>query len=378
MWRFKAIVSLLCTGAAAVFTLDGQTSTAGPKAGSDVLIFVDGEKLIGHLESATSSSVVFKSDMAGPVTVDWSKIQELRSSEKFVAIPKGVKLRTQQDASAVPQGTLDMTGQQLQVNTGAPAAPKTLPIGDVSNVVREADFQKAFERTSLFKGWKGGATAGISLTEATQKNQTITAAVNMVRTVPAVNWLDVRSRTILDFNEAYGKLTQPGSPTLKTSLYHAAAEEDWYRSPRLFLFGQAIFDHSFSQGLDLQQTYGGGLGFVVFKRPKQELDFKASLDYIDYRFQNSSLNKHLFGSIFGETYVQTFAHGILFNEQAGITPAWTDVSAYSAFASAALTFPVYHHFGLTVGALDNFLNIPPPGFKKNSFQFTVGATYSFQ
>ncbi|HSU31298.1 MAG TPA: DUF481 domain-containing protein [Bryobacteraceae bacterium] len=378
MWRFKAIVSLLCTGAAAVFTLDGQTSTAGPKAGSDVLIFVDGEKLIGHLESATSSSVVFKSDMAGPVTVDWSKIQELRSSEKFVAIPKGVKLRTQQDASAVPQGTLDMTGQQLQVNTVAPAAPKTLPIGDVSNVVREADFQKAFERTSLFKGWKGGATAGISLTEATQKNQTITAAVNMVRTVPAVNWLDVRSRTILDFNEAYGKLTQPGSPTLKTSLYHAAAEEDWYRSPRLFLFGQAIFDHSFSQGLDLQQTYGGGLGFVVFKRPKQELDFKASLDYIDYRFQNSSLNKHLFGSIFGETYVQTFAHGILFNEQAGITPAWTDVSAYSAFASAALTFPVYHHFGLTVGALDNFLNIPPPGFKKNSFQFTVGATYSFQ
>ena len=377
MWRFKAIVSLLCTGAAAVFTLDGQTSTAGPKAGSDVLIFVDGEKLIGHLESATSSSVVFKSDMAGPVTVDWSKIQELRSSEKFVAIPKGVKLRTQQDASAVPQGTLDMTGQQLQVNTVAPAAPKTLPIGDVSNVVREADFQKAFERTSLFKGWKGGATAGISLTEATQKNQTITAAVNMVRTVPAVNWLDVRSRTILDFNEAYGKLTQPGSPTLKTSLYHAAAEEDWYRSPRLFLFGQAIFDHSFSQGLDLQQTYGGGLGFVVLKRLHQELDFKASADYIAYQFTNASLNKHLFGSIFGETYVQTFAHGILFNEQAGITPAWNDTSAYSAFASAALTFPVYRHFGLTLGALDNFLNIPPPGFKKNSFQFTAGATYSF-
>jgi hypothetical protein len=128
---------------------------------------------------------------------------------------------------------------------------------------------------------------------------------------------------------------------------------------------------------DLQQTYGGGLGFVVFKREKQELDFKASLDYIDYQFANSSLNKHLFGSIFGETYVQTFTHGILLNEQAGITPAWTDTSAYSAFASAALTFPVYRHFGLTLGALDNFLNIPPPGFKKNSFQFTAGATYSF-
>jgi hypothetical protein len=71
-------------------------------------------------------------------------------------------------------------------------------------------------------------------------------------------------------------------------------------------------------------------------------------------------------------------HGIVLNEQAGITPAWNNTSAYSAFASAGLTFPVYHRFGLTLGALDNFLNDPPPGFKKNSFQFTAGATYSFQ
>jgi hypothetical protein len=68
----------------------------------------------------------------------------------------------------------------------------------------------------------------------------------------------------------------------------------------------------------------------------------------------------------------------LLNEQGGVTPAWTDTKAYSAFASAALTFPVYHRFGLTLGALDDFLNNPPPGFKKNSFQFTAGATYSFK
>jgi hypothetical protein len=377
MWYSKAAGLLLCAGAAFVFPLYGQSSTTTPKPGTDVLIFVDGEKLIGHLRSASSSSVVFKCDMAGEVTVDWSKVQELHSSAKFALIPKGVKLRGK-DPNRVPQGNLSVTGQQVQISTGGQAAQRTAPIGDVSNVVSEAEFQRAFERTSLFKGWKGGATAGISLTEATQKNQTFTAAVNLVRAVPGVSWLDVRSRTILDFNEAYSKLTQPGSPTLKTSLYHAGAEQDWYLSPRLFVFGQAIFEHSFSQGLDLEQIYGGGLGFVAVKRAKQELDFKASADYIDYRFTNASLNKHLFGSIFGETYVQTFARGILLNEQAGITPGWTDTSAYSAFASAALTFPVYRHFGLTLGALDSFLNIPPPGFKKNSFQFTAGATYSFQ
>jgi len=249
--------------------------------------------------------------MAGEVTVDWTKIRELHSSQKFAAIPTGVKLRRRDDAVRVPRGALAMTGQQLEIDPGAQAPRKTVPVASVSNVVDQAAFEHAFERSSFLQGWTGGATAGLSLTEATQKSQAFTAAVALVRAVPAVSWLDLRSRTLIDFTQAYGKLMQPGSPDVKTSLYHAGIEQDWFLTPRLFAFGHAIFDHSFSQGLDLQQTYGGGLGFVVFKRPNQELDFKASADYIDQQFETSSLNKHLFASTFGETYLRKFAHGIL-------------------------------------------------------------------
>jgi hypothetical protein len=375
-YRHFAVI-LLLLGVAAPVKIYAQAAQGASKPEPDVLILQDGEKLIGHLQSATSTSVVFKSDLVGELTLDWSKVKELQTTQTFAAIPKNVRLRRREDATKVPKGSITMADQQLQVKT-TQATPQTIPVADVGNVVPEAAFEQAFHRRNFFHGWKGGATGGISLTEATQKSRTYTAAVNLVRSVPNESWMELRSRTIFDFNEAYGKVTEPGSPTVKTSLYHAGLEQDWYLTPRLFAFGQAIFDHSFSQGLDLQQTYGGGLGFVVFKRPNQELDFKASVDYINYRFATSSLNKNLFGSIFGETYTRTFAHGILLNEQAGITPAWTDTSYYSAFASAGLTFPVYHHFGLTLGALDNFLNNPPPGFRKNSFQFTVGATYSVQ
>jgi hypothetical protein len=375
MRHITPIASLLCAGIATALQVYGQAGASKPA--EDVLIFTDGEKLIGQLESATGSSVKFKSNAAGEVTVDWSKIQELHSSEKFAAIPKDTKLNKSSDLSKVPQGNINMTNQQLAV-TGGPGQSQTMPVGNVGNVVTEASFQKAFERTSFLQGWTGDATAGISLTEATQKNETYTAAINLVRTVPTENWLDVRSRTTLTFNEAYGTISQPATPTVKTSLFHLDFEQDWYVSSRVFVFGQALLDHSYSQGLDLQQIYGGGVGFVVFKTPNQELDFKASMDYINQRYTDSSLNKSLIGSVFGETYNRKFAHGILFNEQGGFTPAWNDTSAYSAFASAGLTFPVYHRFGLTLGALDNFLNSPPPGFKKNSFQFTAGATYSFQ
>jgi len=272
------------------------------------------------------------------------------------------------------------------VSPSAPGAPQTFPVGSVGNLVEGTAFEKAFERTSFFHGWRGGATGGISLTEATQKNRTYTAALNLTRSVPDVNWLDLRSRTLFDLNEAYGKLSEPGAPDVKTSLFHAGLEQDRYLSPRVFAFGHGLWDHSFSQGLDLQQIYGGGLGIVVFKRTNDELDFRVSADYINQRYAGQpqaappvpSRSLSLFGTTFSETYTRTFAHGIFLNQQAGITPTWNDLDAYFAFASAALTFPVYHRFGLTLGALDSFLNNPPPTFKKNSFQFTAGATYSFQ
>jgi putative salt-induced outer membrane protein YdiY len=351
-------------------------SASDPKAPPDVLLFKNGEKLMGELQSATGSTVTFKSEMAGVVTVEWTKVQELQTSDKFAVVPKGVTLRHADAGANVAKGTLTVKDDQVEV-TSQQGAPQRMPVRDLSNVVNAAAFEKAFRRQSFFSNWKGGATLGISLTEATQKNQTISSALNWVRAVPAENWLDLRSRTTIEFAQAYGKLTQPNVPSVKTDLIHAGVEQDWYLNPRLFAFGRAVFDHSFSQGLDLQQKYGGGLGFVVLKGVNQELDFKASIDYIDQRFQVASLNQQLVGSSFSETYTKTFAHNILFNEQAGITPAWNNTDAYSAFASAGLTFPVYHHFGLTIGAIDNFLNNPPPTFKKNSFQLTVGATYSF-
>ena len=351
------------------------TVGAPGQSAPDVLIFVNGDRLAGHVVRASGAAVVFKSEMAGELTIDWSKIQELRSEQKFAVIPKHVRLRGREDAASVPQGAIVMTAQQIRI---AAAPPQTLPVGDVGNMVDQASFEKALTRSTFLHGWRGGATGGLSLTEATQKSQTFTAAVSLVRSVPAEAWLDTRSRTTLDFNQAYGKLTQPGAPAIKTSLYHLGLEQSWFLSPRLFAFGQAVLDHSFSQGLSLQQTYGGGLGVVVIRRAHQELDFKASADYINQRFNAPGRNKSLIGSIFGETYLRTMAHGILLNEQAGLTPAWNEPKAYSAFASASLTFPVYRRLGLTLGTLDNFLNDPPPGFRKNSFQFTAGATYSLQ
>jgi hypothetical protein len=369
---FLGLASLI-----AVPCLRAQEEKSGPKAEHDVLIFIDGEKLIGHLVRSTGGSVTFKSDMAGEISVDWSKIKELHTTQPYAVVQKSVKLHKHEDAGKIPQGTISMTDQKIEVSAGPERAPQTVPVGNAAYVIDEATFQKAvLHHPSIFEDWKGGITAGASLVEATQTSRTFTGSVNLMRAIPTENWLDARDRTTADFTASYGKLTQPNTPTLRTAIYHADAERDEYFTSRVYAFGQLTYDHNVSQGLDLQQAYGGGIGWTVIKRSNQTLDLKGSLSYVDQQFQKSAQNQKLIGSTFAERYSRTFSRGILFNEQLAINPAWNNTRAYSATGSAGITMPLYKRFSFTLGTLDTLLNNPPPGFKKNSFQFTMGLTYT--
>ena len=363
---------LLVLAASAPFA-QAQTT---PKPEPDVMIFTDGEKLIGHLVKSTAEKVTFKSDAVGEITVEWSKVKELHSSQRFAVIGKGVELKRRPDPSQIPQGTLSMTDQKLEVRPSPAQPPTTIPIPEMAHVVDIPQFEKAIDHQGFLHGWAGSLTGGASLVEATQKSDTFTGGFNFVRAMPIVDWIAPRNRTQIEFSAAYGKVTQPNTPEVKTEIYHAHAERDEYISGNMFLFGAMSFDHNFSQGLDLSQSYGGGFGWTVVRNAREELDLRGSITYVRQSFTNAASDQDLIGSTFGETYHRKFRHGILLNEQLTILPAWNNLNAYSGIGSIALTIPFYKRLNFATGMVDNFLNNPPPGFKKNSFQFTLGVTYT--
>ncbi len=178
----------------------------------------------------------------------------------------------------------------------------------------------------------------------------------------------------MNLSAAYGEVAQPSTPTIKTSIFHGDAERDEYFSPRLYVFGQGAFDHSYSQGLDLQQTYSGGAGITVIERSNETLDLKASVSYVRQQF-NGSPNQELIGSIFAEAFNRKFKHGLTLNQHLTLIPTWNNTNAYSGAFSAVLTMPVYKRLNGTAGFIDSYLNNPPPAFRKNSVQLTLGVSY---
>ena len=360
--------------------LFGQPS-APAKAGPDVLLFTDGERLTGHFVKSSGSSLTFKSDVLGDITVDWMKVKELETSAKVAVIPKGAHIRNPRDAANVPQGTLTVQDQLVHLAPlpGA-SAPPPIPVADANQIVDQAGFQNALShQPGFFHAWKGTITIGASVVNATQDSESFNGAVSLVRAIPTESWIEPRNRTILNLSESYGEVTQPETPTIKTSIFHGGAERDQFFSPRLYFFGQAAFDHNSSQGLDLQQTYSGGIGYTLIQRTNETLDVKGSVSYIRQEFQiasNAAPDQDLIGSTFGEDFNRKFKYGLVFDQHLTLTPTWNNTNAYTAAFNAQITMPVYKRINGSAGFIDSYLNNPPPAFRKNSVQITLGVTYA--
>jgi hypothetical protein len=354
----------------------------------DVIVFTNGDQLSGKFVREVAGSVIFHSDVAGDITVTWDKIKSIHTGQQFAVIQQGQHVTRKTADADIAVGPVQVEDDQVKVTQAAGGATKDIPVKNAQYVIDKDTYTKELRSNpGFFSGWTGGITAGATLIEATQNSRNFTGSAALVRAIPSVTWLDPRDRTILDFTGAYGSVTQPGTTGTKTNILHFDAEHDWFVSPRFYFLVDASLDHNYSQGLNLQQSYGGGVGYTLIKDPKQQLDVKLDVHYERQQYFVTpdifpppplTPSKNLIGMDFGDTYMLKLPHGLVFNQGAVITPAFNQTNAWSAEGTAGLLFPVYKRFGFTVGALDDFLNDPAAGSKKNSFQFTAGVTYTLK
>ena len=354
----------------------------------DVIVFSNGDQLTGKLLREVGGSVTFHSDIAGDISVSWDKIKSIKTSQKFAVIEQGQHVSRKTPDADVAQGPVQVEDDQVKVTTPASSTSKDIPTKNAQYMIDTDTYHKEVKSSPGFLGgWSGSITAGATLVEATQNSRSFTGGATLVQSVPSVTWLDPRSRSTFDFTGAYGSITQPGTAGTKTNIIHFDAEHDWYFTPRFYFLVDAAFDHDYSQGMELQQLYGAGMGYTVIKSPKQELDVKFDIHYEKQKYFVTpgifpppplTPSKNLVGADFGDTYMLKLPRGLVFNQTATVTPAFNQTNAYSAIATAGLTFPVYKQLGFSVGTLDDFLNDPAIGSKKNSFQFTAGVTYTLK
>jgi len=94
-------------------------------------------------------------------------------------------------------------------------------------------------------------------------------------------------------------------------------------------------------------------------------------------FQVAAQNQNLIGASLGENYLRNLPGKMVFTESAVFIPSFNNPNAYSMLFNGGLALPVYRRVSANFAVTDSFLNNPPAGYKKNSFQFITGFSYSF-
>ncbi|MGH9519396.1 MAG: DUF481 domain-containing protein, partial [Terriglobales bacterium] len=202
------------------------------------------------------------------------------------------------------------------------------------------------------------------------------AGVALERPVPSLAWLPQRSNTLFHFNASYGKLSQPATPTVRTSIYTASLEQDEDVNKRLFGFGAAELDHNLAQGLELQQAYGGGVGWKLIASAATQLDLRADIHWTHQRFL-SPVRESFLASSFSESLRQNYGR-VTWTQSISLTPSYTNGLAYQMSGFSSWALPVYKSLSLNFTVIDSYLNNPQPGFLRNSLQYSTGIQYSLR
>jgi hypothetical protein len=390
-----------------------------PQETKEILVFKNGDQITGKLLNSTGTKIKFESEVAGEITVPLEKIKELKSDRPFAIVPrepKGSKSRelvvegiihleakgiivvpvtpekarelaaaaakpevARSAASTVPPPAPAIRAQAPIAETAPPLtvqAGRLIPADRIGYIVDDSTYQKEISRKINWKtGWSGNITTGTTVIRATQNSYQFLTDVTLQRTIPTVSWLNPKLRTTFQYTQSAGRVSQPGTVPTVTNLFHVAAERDEYFSRRGYYLQQVSFDHDTTQGLDLQQIYGAGIGVTFFKKEDTEFDLTTDLHYEAQAFNSTAhvtaFNRQLFGSIFSEAYTRKFSK-ITFEEKTLADFAWNDENAFSAAGNAGIRLPLYKKLAFSLSVIDNLQNDPQVGYQKNSFQFSTG------
>lgn len=225
-------------------------------AAADKLHLSNGDILTGKAIRMQDQKLVFKTEYAGEISVDWQKV---------------VTLSTDEPINVILKGGSNLTG-------AAQAADKNKMTLDAGELEKPAKFELK-EVASINPATKppvritARANLGINLergntdTDNNHFDGELVARTKKSRYIVGgeINKEKDRGRTSSDNWRAYGK-------------YNYFLNQKW------FLLANALFEHDKFKDLDLRTTLGTGLGYNFFETDELNLNIGAGPAYIDENF----------------------------------------------------------------------------------------------
>jgi putative salt-induced outer membrane protein YdiY len=237
------------------------------RAGADEIQFLNGDRLTGKIVSAEGGKLVIKTETAGDVTVDLSKVKTLSTDEPIV-----VKSGDSTFKSKLEPGE-DGTVRVVPVEG---SAPQTLALKDLTQL-----------NPTPVK-WTGAITVNALVTRGNSESDNLGASANAVRRSEI-------DRMTFGAGYYYGRQKNKTTGDSETNVnnWFVLGKYDFFLTKHFYLYAAGRAERDRIADLDLRLILGGGVGYQWFETPTFNLNTEAGPAWIYENFTHQPSEDHL-------------------------------------------------------------------------------------
>lgn len=281
---------------------------------ADELHFKNGDQLTGKIQHLVDGKLIFKSDVAGEVTVEISNIQTFRSDSPLNVHLKDGTILNQKVLSSDPnhfaiEAGEALQGQQFKVDAIASINPPPKPKPK----------------------WTGNLSAGITSTHGNTKNENVAASANLSKRT---------EKDRIQLSADYGKSKQEdpatGMEQTTEDWWKSKAKYDYFFTKKFFGYLDGRYEKDAIAQLDRRVIVGTGAGYQWIESEDMNFSTEAGVASVYEKFDNQTNSNSELSAQLGYHFDKQLTKTIKFINDTTYYPSLGQFSDYYLTSTAEL------------------------------------------
>ena len=252
--RYRVLIQMLCLAGLA------QSVYA------DEIIFINEDRLTGKIDHVLESKMVFKSDVAGKVTIEMSKIQTFSTDAPVSVYLKDDNVLLQKIDSSEPgkfaiAGAGIVKAQEFELTAISSINPPPKPEPK----------------------WTGNISAGFTSTHGNTRTNNISASANLSKRTEKD-----RTQLSADYAKARQKDPDTGEKNTTEDWWRSKAKYDYFFTKKLYGYLDGRYEKDAIAQLDRRMIVGSGGGYQWIESEDMNFSTEAGVASLYEKFDNQT------------------------------------------------------------------------------------------
>jgi putative salt-induced outer membrane protein YdiY len=323
-------------------------------ANADQVVFKNGDRLTGKIETAADGKLTIQSQVAGKVTINLADVQTFSTDE-------AIEIHLT-DGAVVHRKVQAADPNRFAIESGETVQPQALRIADIVTLNPPA---KPIPR------WTGQISAGLTKTTGNTHTETRNVSASAVRR-------SENDRITLTLDYARGRQKVLGVTNIIEDWWRGRGKYDYFVSKKLYAYGDGRYEKDAVALLDRRVLIGGGAGYQWIETNQTKFRTEIGVASLYETFDTAPETKNSEMSLqAGYNFDRKLCKTVEFINDLTYFPSFDSFSNYYLTTTAELRASFTPRIFGNLKVIFNFDESPAPDRGKTDIKYILGVGLSF-